>query len=183
MLLPLLNDKFLWQLVTSVHQESLKHGFQKICFLLLYTMRETPICDIPCHQVVPCYLPYNLEEASLLCFHDSHMSDPGFVKVLLMLPDLLLLFHIWTGSNLSQELSSSHRAASWIQGHEKPFMHHRQNEQPFFPNASQGYEVVSFSCCSRLSVCPSKSLAPEGDMASFSVALTNKYIYANIFLL
>lgn len=101
---------------------------------------------------------------SLLCFHDSHMSDPGFVKVLPMLPDLLLLFHIWTGRNLSQELSSSHRAASWIQGHEKPFTHHRQNEQPFFPNASQGYEVVSFSCCSRLSICPSKSLAPEGDI-------------------
>lgn len=125
----------------------------------------------------------SLKDLLCFCFHDSHVSDPGFVKILLMLQDLLLLFLIWTGNNLSQDLSSSHRAASWILGHEKPFMHHGQNEQPFFPNAWQGYEVVSFSCCSQLSVCPSRSLAPEGDIASFTETLGNKYIYIRLFLL
>lgn len=125
----------------------------------------------------------SLKELLYFCFPDSHVPDPGFVKILLMLWDLLFLFLIWTGNNLGQDLSSSHRAASWILGHEKAFMHHGQNQQTFFPNAWQGYEVVSFSCCSQLSVCPSRSLAPEGDMASFTEALTNKYIYTRIFLL
>lgn len=111
------------------------------------------------------------------------MSDPGCVSILLMLLDLLLLFFFLTGNNLSQDLSSSHSAASWILGHKKPFMHHGQDEELFSPNAWQGYEVVSFHCCSLLSVCPSRSLAPGGDMAFFTEAITNKYIFTRIFLL
>lgn len=109
----------------------------------------------------------SLEELLCFCFL-THMSDPGRVRILLILLDFALLFLIWTGSNLSQDLSSSHRAASWILGHKKPFLHHRQNEQPFSLNAWQGYEDVSFRCCSQLSVCPRRSLAPEGDMAFFT---------------
>lgn len=124
----------------------------------------------------------SLEELLCFCFL-THMSGPGCVRVLLMLLDLLLLFLIWTGNNLSQDLSSSHRAASWILGHKKPLMHDGQNEQPFPPSAWQGYEVVSFHCCPQLSVCLSRSLAPEGDTAFFTEAITNKYIYTRIFLL
>jgi len=62
-------------------------------------------------------------------------------------------------------------------------MHQGQNEQIFFPNVWQGYAVVSFSCRSQLSVCPSRSLAPEGDKASFTDALKNKSIYTRILLL
>lgn len=127
---------------------------------------------------------YHVILEELLCFSFlTHMSDSRCVSILLMLLDLLLLFLIWTGNSLSQDLSSSYRAAAWILGNEKLFMDHGQSEQPFSPNAWQGYEVVSFHCCSQLSVCPSRSLAPGGDMAFFTEAIANKYIYTKIFLL
>lgn len=104
----------------------------------------------------------SLKEHLYFCFHDSHVSDPGFVKIQLMLQDLLLLFRTWTENNLSQDPQSS-TLGYWDM--QSPVCTMGRMNSHFFPNAWQGYKVVNFSCCSQLSVCPSRSLSPEGDMA------------------